>query len=128
MVMTNQEIVRDYQQAKSPLKQIAILAECNACEKQKIVEIIAAAGCELPGQYKSYAQEAAAAVKKPEPLPQVDRAKKPVPAVSQPVYTEVLWWLAYGAGACLAIEDENLRHQIVRCFENAHDRLKELSA
>lgn len=124
MVMTNQEIVRDYQQAKSPLKQIAILAECNVCEKQQIVEILAAAGCALPGQYQSYVQKAA----QPKPVPQVDRAAKPVPPIAREEYLDVLYWLAYGAGACCAIEDPDLRQKLVRCFENAHDRLKELTA
>ena len=50
--MTEQEIVKEYKEAKSPRAQIAILADQNGCEKKTIVNILEAAGCELPGNYK----------------------------------------------------------------------------
>ena len=50
--MTEQEIVKEYKEAKSPRTQIGILADQNGCEKKTIVNILEAAGCELPGNYK----------------------------------------------------------------------------
>lgn len=51
MIMSAGDIVREYLQAKQPLKQIGILAEENLCEKKEIVAILRAAGCNLPQQY-----------------------------------------------------------------------------
>ena len=51
MNMTKEEIVRDYKAAKTPAKQITVLADLNACSKQEIVEILREAGCELPAYY-----------------------------------------------------------------------------
>ena len=48
MVMSNDEIVTEYRQAKAPQKQIGILADLNRCSKQEIVAVLAAAGVELP--------------------------------------------------------------------------------
>ena len=50
--MSEQEIVNEYKNAKTPQKQIAILADQNACDKKTIVNILEAAGCELPGNFK----------------------------------------------------------------------------
>ena len=50
--MTEQEIVKEYKNAKKPQNQIAILADQNGCERKTIVNILEAAGCELPGNYK----------------------------------------------------------------------------
>lgn len=51
MVMSNDEIVTEYRQAKAPQKQIGILADLNRCSKQEIVAVLAAAGVELPKTY-----------------------------------------------------------------------------
>lgn len=51
MIMSAGDIVREYLQAKQPLKQIGILAEENLCDKKEIVAILRAAGCNLPQQY-----------------------------------------------------------------------------
>lgn len=51
MIMAAGDIVREYIQAKQPLKQIGILAEENLCDKKEIVAILRAAGCNLPQQY-----------------------------------------------------------------------------
>lgn len=51
--MTEQEIVKEYKEAKSPRTQIGILADQNGCEKKTIANILEAAGCEVPGWYKS---------------------------------------------------------------------------
>lgn len=51
MTMTKSEIVRDYNQSKTPLKQIGILADLNQCTKQVIVEILREAGAKLPQQF-----------------------------------------------------------------------------
>jgi len=49
MTMTNDEICRDYRTAKSPTKQIQILAELNQCDKNRIKQILIDGGCKLPG-------------------------------------------------------------------------------
>lgn len=49
MTMTNEEIVRDYKAAKTPSKQIHILADLNQCSREKIKQILVAGGCKLPG-------------------------------------------------------------------------------
>ncbi len=51
MIMTRDEIVADYKQAKQPMKQIAILADLNGVRKEQIVQILREAGAELPGNY-----------------------------------------------------------------------------
>ena len=48
MVMTNEEIVRDFNQAANRMKQISILADQNLCTKQDIVAVLVDAGCEVP--------------------------------------------------------------------------------
>ena len=48
MVMTNEEIVKEYLEAKAPMKQIGILADQNLCSKQDIVAVLVDAGCEVP--------------------------------------------------------------------------------
>jgi len=49
MTMTNEEIVRDYRQAKSPSKHIQLLADLNQCDKGSIIKILTEAGVKLPG-------------------------------------------------------------------------------
>lgn len=49
--MSPDEIVRDYLAAKTPLKQIKILAELNCTDKQTIVQILKDAGAPLPKNY-----------------------------------------------------------------------------
>lgn len=49
MTMTKEEIIQDYKAAKAPSKQIAILAELNQCDREKIKQILVEGGCELPG-------------------------------------------------------------------------------
>ena len=52
MTMTNEEIIRDYREAKAPMKQIGILADMNCCTRKEIVAILADAGLEVPKQYQ----------------------------------------------------------------------------
>jgi len=51
MTMTNEEICREYRQAKTPLKQIRILADLNGCTKREIADILREGGEELPAQF-----------------------------------------------------------------------------
>ena len=44
MVMTDEEIIISYKQAKHPKKQISVLAELNGCKRQVILGILAASG------------------------------------------------------------------------------------
>lgn len=50
--MTNEEICREYRQAKDPKKQVEILADCNQTTKSAIVDILRAGGEKVPGNYK----------------------------------------------------------------------------
>lgn len=51
MVMTNDEIVMEYKQAKNHFKQISILADQNLCRPKDIVQVLLDADCEVPKQY-----------------------------------------------------------------------------
>lgn len=51
MVMSNAEIVREYRQAKAPMKQIGILADENQCTKKEIVTILLEAGETVPKNF-----------------------------------------------------------------------------
>lgn len=44
MQMSNEEIVRSYREAKNKAKQLEILAELNACDTQKIKDILIGSG------------------------------------------------------------------------------------
>ncbi len=59
--MTDEEICRDYRAAKSPMKQIGILAQLNGCPKDIIKDILVDGGCELPGNMRPKPKKAAAA-------------------------------------------------------------------
>lgn len=49
LTMTPEDICKEYRTAKSPLKQIGVLAELNACTKKEIVEVLTEHGEKLPG-------------------------------------------------------------------------------
>lgn len=72
MVMTPAEIVAEYKQAKSPLKQIKILADQNVCKTKDIVEILRDAKCYIPSQYMP---------KVPKPVIETPEVPKQVAAV-----------------------------------------------
>lgn len=59
--MSEQEIVAEYKTAKRPQTQIGILADQNSCDKKTIVNILEAAGCELPGNFRKKKKAEAAA-------------------------------------------------------------------
>ena len=59
MTMTPEEIVREYREAKTPMKQIGILADENACAKKEIVRILLEAGEEVPAQFLRKTEEPA---------------------------------------------------------------------
>lgn len=84
MTMTNEEICRDYRQAKAPTKQIHILAELNQCGIDKIKQILIDGGEKLPGNMMPKPKvapkaipvpdETATAPMKPEPVNRSDKA------------------------------------------------------
>lgn len=87
MIMAAGDIVREYLQAKQPLKQIGILAEENLCDKKEIVAILRAAGCNLPQQY----DQARHKVKKqPETAsePETNQAEEPAGPQVRDHYTQ----------------------------------------
>lgn len=49
MMMTPEDICKEYRTAKSPLKQIGVLAELNTCSKKEIIKILTDNGEKLPG-------------------------------------------------------------------------------
>lgn len=53
MNMTNAEIVQEYRQAKSRMKQIGILADENGCDSRTIVNILIEEGESVPGNFLS---------------------------------------------------------------------------
>ena len=138
MQMTTDEILRDYRAAKSKQNQIGVLADLNCCKARDIVNILLEAGEHVPGNFLpgQKRKKGAAVAAMPmldtesqyDAVMKLDRAQKPVPMMTRTEYTDVLWWLAYGAGACIAIENEAVRSNIVRCFETAHKLMKELTA
>lgn len=69
MNMTNEEIVRDYQQARNKSKQLKILADLNCVSPGEIRQVLAQAG--VPG------------VKMPERIVK----RKPAPAIPEPAPT-----------------------------------------
>lgn len=64
----SEEIVREYKAAKSPLKQVGILADLNGCSKERIKEILTRCGCELPAQMR--------------PKPKKEKTAEPEPAAA----------------------------------------------
>lgn len=73
MVMTNEEIVRDFNQSANRMKQIGILAELNGCTKQDIVAVLVDAGCEVPKNFLPKPKKAINI----EELPEVPTVKAP---------------------------------------------------
>ena len=70
MTMTNEEIARDYRQAKDGLTQAKILAELNQCSKEKIVEILQEQGVKVDGRLLQKGKpKAPARPKAPTPKP-----------------------------------------------------------
>ena len=61
MYMTNEEIVKEYNEAKDKRGQIQILADMNSCKKDEIRAILAAEGVELPK--RPYNRKKPAAIK-----------------------------------------------------------------
>lgn len=71
MQMSNEEIVKNYREAKDKAKQLGILAELNACDEQKIKDILTEGGIDYRSFPRSRKEKAAA--------PDVKQAKaKPV--------------------------------------------------
>lgn len=65
LTMTPEDICKEYRTAKSPLKQIGVLAELNACPKGEIIQVLRDNGEKLPGNVGP--RKAAAAPALPEP-------------------------------------------------------------
>lgn len=59
MVMSKDEIIVRYKQAKEPAKQIGILADLNCCTKEEIAEVLREAGYKLKVYKKVETPEAA---------------------------------------------------------------------
>ena len=70
MMMTNEEIVREFRQAKFPPKQISIIADQNQCTRREIAEILLAAGENVPRQFLP---------RQPKPEPEPEPSLPPAP-------------------------------------------------
>lgn len=77
MIMTNEEIVRDYRVAKNRTKQIGILADVNMCSKREIVEILLEMGEEVPGNFLSKGKKKAAVPEEEEPEQENPKQEEP---------------------------------------------------
>ena len=51
MMMSKEDIIKEFREAAVPTKQIAILADLNLCSKQEIADILIDGGCDVPGWY-----------------------------------------------------------------------------
>lgn len=78
MTMTNEEICRDYRNAKVPTKQIKILAELNQCTMDDIKRILTEGGEKLPGNMMPKPK------KEPAPKPEPEKPTRP-PMEREPV-------------------------------------------
>lgn len=81
MQMSNEEIVRRYKEAKDKAKQLGILSELNACDEQKIKDILAEGGIDhrqFPRSRKEKKATAPAADNKPAKAKQAAVQEKPV--------------------------------------------------
>lgn len=80
MYMTNSEIVRNYNSAKSKRTQIQILADLNMCSAAKIKEILISEGIELPSRKREVApvqqKKTSKKVTEPKKEPEVVKEKK----------------------------------------------------
>ena len=77
MIMSNEEICREYRQAKDQHRQIGILADQNKATKAEIVEILRASGEKVTGNYKTKRVETAVPAIKLE-TPETLRIIRPV--------------------------------------------------
>lgn len=66
MIMSNEEIAREYRTAKDGLKQAKILAELNQCSKDRIVEILLEQGVKVDGRLLQKGKPHASPKSKPE--------------------------------------------------------------
>ena len=142
MIMTKDEILKDYRLAKNQTKQIGVLADLNCCTKREIVNLLLEAGEHVPGNFLNKGKKkkdvpvVATPTSEPvfdpmESVKKLQRAKKGVPennTSTEAAYKDILFWLAYGEGACWAIEDDALRESVFSCFSKIHKALKELTA
>lgn len=88
MQMSEQEIVRDYLESKNKGKQVGILAELNACSKDKIIEILKAGGVDsrqLPRTRGPKLKKAEVKGKVEKKEPELLEEKKEEPVMSFPV-------------------------------------------
>ena len=77
--MSDEEIVREYRQAKSKLGQIKILADENVCKKAVIVDILRRAGVDdLPAPYRREAKVDTGAIPVARPEPVTEPVSEPV--------------------------------------------------
>lgn len=75
MNMTENEIIRQYKEAKDKREQIKILADMNLCEREEIEKILKDNGQRLPAQ---------APKKKPQNEPSKETEDIPAPAMEPP--------------------------------------------
>lgn len=114
MVMTKDEILRDYRAAKSKQNQIGVLADLNCCKSREIVNILLEAGEPVPrnfltGEMRKKKDVPVAAAPSPGPVTAVlPRAQKPVPVPDAQAYDELIYFCAYASGICQSIEDEKI--------------------
>lgn len=83
MQMSNEEIVRSYREAKSKSKQLEILAELNACDTQKIKDILIGSGMDHRQLPRRERDKAAAQMEEAKPEKEKRAAVKKKPENTQ---------------------------------------------
>lgn len=81
MQMSNEEIVKSYREAKDKVKQLGILSELNACDEQKIKDILTEGGIDhrsFPRSKREKKATAPVADNKPAKAKQAAVQKKPI--------------------------------------------------
>ena len=102
MVMTNEDIVRSYREAKDRRAQIKVLAELNVCPQELIIEILKEGGIdwrELPRARKKKEETAFALAEK---APSVELDKADLDKGSKAEGNEAKALGDYGGGASAA--------------------------
>lgn len=140
MVMTDEEIIREYAESKNKSNQIKILADENLCRQADIVAILRAAGQPVPNMWLSKKEKeekvarlaAAAGVKAPVPKPPKkdepaeNRTEPPKPATnavrSEPANRQTI------AEAAIEAIAKRLRDSYERTYDDRADDVLERSS
>lgn len=93
MHMTDEEICREYREAKKPKEQVMILADQNMCEKEEILKVLQNNGYELPGTHRTKpvaTKKPQTEIKEDKPKEMIKEERKAIPeAVMVAIYSRM---------------------------------------